>query len=283
MDSYEGTDAATVAALRATEEELLSAAGPRLSVHEDAAALTRAMADRLFEDIAGCLASRGRCTLIVPVGPVGQYQLLAKRCIDERMSLDRVTLIVMDEYLTVDNRWIDESDPLSFRSHIQRNLVALLPPDFRPRLVVPDPLALDEIPRIVRRQGVDFSYAGVGITGHLAFNDPVTGCTDPDFIAALPTRVVRLSEQTRLINSVTAARGNLLRIPRMAVTVGMKEILAAGKLRVWMNRPWQGAAIRRMLLGPQTADFPASLVQRHGDFTVDATREVLARPEPELR
>jgi glucosamine-6-phosphate deaminase len=283
LRDYEGVDAATLAALRAGEDELSAAAGSRLTVHADADALREAMADQLYADITGALGMGGRCNIIIPVGPVGQYELVAERCLRERTSLAEVTFILMDEYLTLDNRWIDESDPLSFRAHMKRNLLDLLPEDMRPRLIVPDPEDLSAIPRHIEEHGLDFTYAGVGITGHLAFNDPIPDFANADDFAALPTRIVQLSEQTRLINSVTAARGNIQRIPHMAVTVGMKEILAATRLRVWMNRPWQGAAIRRMLLGPQTPDFPASLVQRHPDFSVAATREVLALPEPGLR
>lgn len=283
MGAYQGIDADTQAALRADEQALRAFDRPALSVHDDAEALCLAMAERLFADIRDCLREKGVCSLIVPVGPVGQYQLLAECCVKERLSLSGVTFIVMDEYLQGDNRWIGEDDPLSFRGHMRRNLMERLPEAMRPRLIVPDPHALDAIPRLIEANGLDFAYAGVGITGHLAFNDPVEGVTDADWFAALPTRIVHLCEKTRLINAVTAARGNIQRIPVMAVTVGMKEILSARRLRIWMNRHWQSAAIRRMLLAPETAAFPASLVRRHADFSVDVTTEVLAMPEPGLR
>ena len=99
----------------------------------------------------------------------------------------------------------------------------------------------------------------------------------------LPVTILPLLPETRLINSVTAAAGNIARIPFLAVTVGMKEILSARALRVWMNRPWQCAALRRMLFGPVTGAFPASLIQRHLDVTIDLTEDVLGSPEPALR
>lgn len=283
MGEYEGAHTATVDALAMPAEAVVAQAKCPLTIHADARQLRQAMADRFFSDITATLARQGRCTLIVPVGPVGQYELLAERCTLEGVSLADVTLIVMDEYLRVDGRWIPADDPLSFRGHMQRNLLERIPAAARPRLVVPDPLALDEIPRVMAERGLDLAYAGVGITGHMAFNDPVPGREDAQWFASLPTRIVQLSAETRLINSVTAARGNVLRIPFMAVTVGMKEILSARTLRIWMNREWQSAAIRRMLFGPVTASFPASLMQMHPDVTIDATEEVLALPEPGLR
>jgi glucosamine-6-phosphate deaminase len=150
--------------------------------------------------------------------------------------------------------------------------------------VVPNPQEPTVVGQVIAAAGgVDVAYAGVGITGHLAFNDPEPGRDDPDWVAAWPTRIVRLLPETRLINAVTAAGGDVQRIPFLAVTVGMAEILAARTLRVWMNRDWQRAAIRRAFCGPVTGAFPASLVQRHSAVTLDVLDRVLDSPEPALR
>jgi len=154
-----------------------------------------------------------------------------------------------------------------------------LPENLRPELVVPDPNALGVVPELIERMGgIDVCYGGVGITGHLAFNDPIPGVTSADYFASLPTRIVSLLPETLLINSITAARGNVARIPRMAVTVGMKEFLGCRLLRIFMNRDWQCAAIRRLAFGPVTGTFPASLVQRHANWTLHIVENVLQLP-----
>jgi len=71
--------------------------------------------------------------------------------------------------------------------------------------------------------------------------------------AALPTRVLSLSRETRTINSVTVG-GEISIVPRRVVTVGMKEILASRRLRFCCNRPWQRAVVRRVLHGPLTLE-----------------------------
>ncbi len=161
---------------------------------------------------------------------------------------------------------------------------ALAPPESA--RVFPDPRRPDAIGALIDRLGgVDVCFGGVGITGHLAFNDPPEPGEgiDAETFAALPTRVVRLSRETRLINSVTAARGNIDRIPAFAVTVGMQEILASRKVRIFMNRLWQCAIVRKLMHGPVTAAVPASLLQRHPDAHVTATEAVTMLPEPGLR
>jgi glucosamine-6-phosphate deaminase len=235
-------------------------------------------------------AGRSPVVFIVPVGPVGQFDLWAERCNRERVSLRDLVLINMDEYLEADaRRFIPNDDPLSFRRHMREHFYGKLDPELAPlpeHRLFPDPADLDMIGRtIARHGGVDVCFGGVGIMGHVAFNDPpeFPDPVDVEVFARLPTRIVRLSRETVLINSVTAARGNVDRIPRFATTVGMREILEARKIRLYMNRDWQSAMIRKLLHGPVTATVPASLVQRHPDAQLTYTDEVARLPEPGLR
>ena len=283
--AYEGIDAQTATALRMTAEEVVAQSPAPIEIHDDNDAMIASFAQLIGDDYRRLLGGdRERVLMIVPVGPVGQYDLLARACTETDRSLDRLTLILMDEYLTVEGNWIPETDPLSFRRHAREHLLDLLPANKRPRVVTPDPRDLDNVASVTEDLGgVDVCYAGVGVTGHLAFNDPVPGYDVAAWFASRGTRVVELSPETRLINSVTAARGNVSRIPRMAVTVGMKDILGARQLRVFMNRPWQCAAIRRLLFGPVTSRFPASLARRHKSLSLHVVRDVLDQPEPGLR
>jgi glucosamine-6-phosphate deaminase len=63
----------------------------------------------------------------------------------------------------------------------------------------------------------------------------------------------------------------------------MKEILSAGRLRLYCNRPWQSAVIRRVLHGPVTAACPASLIRTHSDASVTVARYVAQIPDIRLR
>jgi glucosamine-6-phosphate deaminase len=264
--------------------------GCRCEVVADAEALTRHFAADLvarFREAKG--RARPQVVFIVPVGPVGQFELFAQHCNEMRLSVADLVLINMDEYLAPDGDYIAMDDPLSFRAHMERALWSRLDPALAPppeHRHFPDPRDPQATGRLIERcGGVDVAFGGVGITGHLAFNDPPEPGerVDDESFANLPARVVTLNRETRTINAVTATRGNIDRIPRTAVTVGMKEILAAGKIRLYLNRSWQCAIVRKMLHGPVTATVPASLVRRHPDVAVTMTAEVTQLPEPVLR
>lgn len=226
---------------------------------------------------------------IVPVGPTFQYRRLAWLCREMPLDLSRLHLFFMDEYLAPDGRWVDQSSSLSFRGFVQKEVVESLPAasNLNPAQVhFPDPAdpgAYDA--RLADLGGAQVCYAGVGINGHLAFNEPPEPGTavDTDAFAALPSRPIALSRETITINSNTALGGAWDQIPERAVTVGMKQILGADRLEIYLNRPWQRAVVRKILFGPVSAAFPASLARRHNNASITLTEEVAAPPNFALR
>ena len=208
---------------------------------------------------------------IVPVGPIGHYAKLIWLCRKKNQSLKNVWFINMDEYLTDDGVPIPTDHPLSFTGFMNRVFYDVLEPELGIPLeqrIVPQPGREHIIEELIDRLGgVDVSYGGIGINGHIAFNEPPEPgqiISDEDF-AALGTRVLELSCETRVINSVTAASGYIDYMPRLCVTVGMKDILRARKVRFYLNRQWQKGIVRKILLGDVTPAVPASFFQRHAD------------------
>ena len=96
----------------------------------------------------------------------------------------------------------------------------------------------------------------------------------PDQFAALPTRVLPITRETRTVNAIGYQRGDIHGMPEYCVTVGMKQILAARRVYIALNREWQHGVARRALFGPQDAHVPASLLQRHGSVDFVATDSI---------
>lgn len=254
----------------------------------DMAALGRDAAEAMRQEIVDAHAAGHGATLIVPVGPVDQFPILAARINEERIDCRDVVLINMDEYLTDDDRYVPHDHPLSFRGFMDRLFYGRLDPALAPppeHRVFPDPQDPEAVSRLIEsRGGVDACFGGIGINGHFAFNEPPppgTSMSVEEF-AALPTRVVSLACETRTINSVTVG-GELAVIPRRAVTVGAKECLGARRLRLYANRPWQSAVVRRALHGPIAAACPASLMRLHPDAVLTVADYVAQPPNIMLR
>ena len=274
--------------LKVTTADLGKCTPVKVRILGDMASIGLDLAEVLKAEIVAANRDGRGATLIIPVGPVEQYPILARMLNEERISCRNVVFIGMDEYLTDDDAWVPETHRLSFRAYLNRKFYALLDPALAPppeHRVFPDPRNLEAVPRLIAaRGGVDACCGGIGITGHIAFNEPPEP-GEPmslDAFAALPTRILSLTRETRTINSVTVG-GEMAVIPRRAVTVGMKEILGARRLRLYCNRPWQSAVARRVLNGPITPACPASLMRTHPDATLTVADYVAAPPDIRLR
>lgn len=227
-------------------------------------------------------------TLIVPVGPVDQFPVLAEMINQQRSDWRDVMIVNMDEYLTDDDQWVDIDHPLGFRGFMNRRFYDLIDPELAPKAenrVFPDPQDPGTIQKLIDgRGGVDVCFGGIGINGHMAFNEPPEPgeTASVDDFAALPTRALSLSRETRTINSVTVG-GEISLVPHRAITLGMKEILGSRQCRFYCNRPWQRAVVRRVLHGPITAACPASLLRTHTDAAITLADYVAELPDIKLR
>lgn len=260
----------------------------KVRIHGDMDDIARDIAQVMLDTVDQARREGRSATMIVPVGPVDQFPVLAEMINQRQDDWRDVVLVNMDEYLTDDDQWVDVDHPLGFRGFMNRKFYDRIDPKLAPlpgNRVFPNPEAPGAIQELIdRRGGVDVCFGGIGINGHMAFNEPPEpGVSMPaDEFAALPTRVLSLSRETRTINSVTVG-GEISIVPHRAITVGMKEILESRKCRFYCNRPWQRAVVRRVLHGPITSACPASLLRTHADAEITIAEYVGEPPEIKLR
>ena len=228
------------------------------------------MADEMADTILDNAARGEKTVFIVPVGPVGQYPFFVQRVLKDRISLKDVWLINMDEYLEDDLSYIDRNDRLSFRGFMDRSLYSQLPDELnvpQSHRIFPDPADPGRILSVIQELGkVDICFGGIGINGHVAFNEAED--VSADEFATRTTRALAISRETLVANAIGDLNGAIDAMPRHAVTIGMKEILMARKIRLGVFRPWHRAVIRRALFDEPSGSFPVTLMQRHPDALV---------------
>ncbi len=222
-----------------------------------------------------------KTVFICPVGPVGQYPIFVRLVNRERIRLKNCWFINMDEYLHDDETYISKDSPLSFRGFMERTVYAkidedlLMPPEQR---VFPDPADPGKVDRLIAELGgVDITFGGIGINGHLAFNEAQPELT-PEQFAQLGTRVLTLTPETRTANAIGERGGAIAAMPNKAVTIGIKQILEARKVRLGVFRDWHRAVVRQAAYGEVSAAFPASLLQNHPDALIYANAVASAQP-----
>lgn len=240
---------------------------------ESSEAVFRRLATEMISEIEANNAAGRRTVFICPVGPVGQYPFFVAEANARKLDLRNCWFFNMDEYLDGAKDWIAPRDRLSFRGFMAREVygkltgVSQVPEAQR---VFPDPKNPAALPALLDKLGgADVCFGGIGINGHLAFNEPQAELTPEEF-AQLSTRVLAISPETRTANAIGDLGGAIEDMPRFAVTIGMREILASKKIRLGVFRPWHRAVLRRAVCGEVSAAFPASLLQRHPDARIYA-------------
>ncbi|MBQ7090176.1 MAG: hypothetical protein IJN82_03580 [Clostridia bacterium] len=120
--------------------------------------------------------------------------------------------------------------------------------------------------------GVDLCLGGLGINGHVAFNEPQE--LEADAFGELGTRVLPISRETRTINAYGYQRGDLFGMPDRCITVGMKQILASKRIYIALNRPWQNGPFKHALYDAEHGRLPATLLRRNPNLTYCLTQEI---------
>ena len=227
--------------------------------------------------------------MVVPYGPLGPYFRLAELVNKYRISLKNCVFINMDEYLKDDKTYLDKNDPLSFRGGMDRIFYSVVDEELNvlpENRIFPEPGNEGKVMEIIEKYGkLDMVFGGVGINGHYAFNEPPYDDepADNEEFKNRPTRVLNVSRETITVNSFMNCGGDLDGIPKYCITVGMKEMFMAKKVRMCMPRDWNAGALRKILHGDITCKVPCSLFREHPDAMIYASEVALQSPIPEIR
>ena len=267
--------------LKLSHQEVRRQAGRHLVVCDDIESLHRMLA----EDIAGEIQEnndKGEQTrLILPVGPTGQYPILAGIINSKGISLSNCWFFFMDEYCDENGRAIGKEHPLSFKGEAERLFFSRLDDSCELRseqVIFPDENNIGSLAGLIEKTGgIDTCYGGIGIHGHVAFNEPEHGVKDTH------PRLVTLNDFTITINAVrSCVGGNLECFPRSAYTLGMRQILAAERIRLYCRNgcefDWANTVLRLALFGEPGDDYPVTHI-RDRNYTIITDENTLSQPK----
>lgn len=255
--------------LRLPAEELSERSGLPVRICADTESLYEAIAELMAETI---VRKKGeKVTMILPVGPIGQYPVFARKVAERRIDCRNLWTFNMDEFLDRNGRTIPQSHPMSFRGSMMKQLFEPMPAELRmplEQMFFPRHDNMEAIDRAFDEHaphGVDICLAGVGPEGHFAFNeDPnfrhVEVCEE-EFLADR-TRLVLVNTSTVDMDALVASCGDRSAIPPFAVTIGPHDVLRAQRTEViFFAGKFQRNALRETLFRKPTMRFPGSLLK----------------------
>jgi glucosamine-6-phosphate deaminase len=239
----------------------------RVRVFDDADALARACA----RNIARSLSARPDLVLGLPTGrtPIPLYHELVRLHQGGRADFRRATTFNLDEFLGLDAR-----DSRSYRAFMQRHLFDHV--NVAPRRIH----FLNGTARNVAREcdryeraiwragGIDLQILGLGMNGHIGFNEPARALV-------ARTHCTRLKPGTRRANAALFG-GRVSAVPREALSMGMATILQAERIVLVATGATKARCVERMINGPVTPRLPGSFLQLHRNVEVWVDRAAAA-------
>ena len=220
------------------------------------------LSNKAADLIAAQILVKPNCVLGLATGssPVGTYKRLIADNQAGKIDFSTVTSVNLDEYVGLDG-----SNDQSYRFFMNHNLFDHVNID-KSKTFVPSGLAADLKAEgeaydamIQELGGIDLQLLGIGLDGHIGFNEP-----DAYFTAA--THEVKLDESTIKANARFFASED--EVPTTAITMGMLSIMQAKKVLLIANGAAKKEIVEKAFFGPIDPQVPASILQLHPDVTV---------------
>jgi len=220
------------------------------------------MSNKAADIIAAQIIVKPNCVLGLATGssPVGTYKRLIEDNKNGKIDFSTVTSVNLDEYVGLDG-----SNDQSYRYFMNDNLFNHVNID-KAKTFVPNGCAADlkaegeNYDNMIKALGgIDLQLLGIGLDGHIGFNEP-----DKYFTGA--THEVTLDESTIKANARFFASED--EVPKTAITMGMMSIMQAKKIVLAANGAAKKEIVEKSFFGPIDPQVPASILQLHPDVTV---------------
>jgi galactosamine-6-phosphate isomerase len=189
--------------------------------------------------------------------PMRAYALLAARAAKEPSLFDRCRLVKLDEW-----GGLPMNDPATCEQHLRNTLVTPLGMADRYVGFESQPANVEaECARVAKwldeNGPIDLCVLGLGLNGHVGFNEPAAYLQPHAHVA-------QLSDATLAHPMVTCCDTG----PKCGLTLGMADLLQARRILMIVTGAAKRGPLASLMSGRITTEFPASLLQLHGDVQV---------------
>ena len=239
--------------------------GMRVIVASD----VRAMAARTAELICETVGRSPDATIGLPSArtPLAFYDQLVRRVSEGVADFSRVAAFAIDEL-----HGVPRSHPATNASYFERVLAGRV--RLRALHIMNSEAAdpAEECARfrrlMVEEDGLDLVILGIGLNGHIAFNEPGSSFDSH-------ARPVDLAPATRQVYE--SLFDSPRDVPSVGLTLGIADLLAAPRVLLLASGQGKAEIVARAVQGPVTETLPASALQRHADLTVVLDPEAASR------
>ena len=234
-----------------------------VKIYPDLKAGSKAVAKQIADLIREKQKKKEKAVLGLSTGstPKTLYAELVRIHKEEKLSFKNVITFNLDEYYPISNDALQ-----SYNRFMRVNLFNHVDIDAKNTHIPNGSIKKEDIKDHCRQYekmiedagGIDLQILGIGNNGHIGFNEPGSSVHSK-------TRLITLDNSTRIANAYEFA--NISEVPRLAITMGIGEIMKAKKIILLAWGPGKAAVIKNAVEEDDTEHVPASLLQNHDDVT----------------
>ena len=230
----------------------------KVLVSPTAELMAAAAADHAAAMLRRVIAARGHARI---VAATGTSQIAFQRALVRAPDIDwpRVELFQLDEYIG-----LPADHPARFDRFLRERIIEPAGVGRAHLIDTADPAAsIRDLSDAITAAPIDVAFVGIGENAHLAFNDPPA-----DFDTAAPYIIVTLDEACRRQQVGEGWFARLEDVPATAITMSIRQMLAAREIVVVVPDARKAPAVRAALEGGISPAVPASILRTHDSATL---------------
>lgn len=198
--------------------------------------------------------------------PVGIYKNLIEWYKNGDLDFSLVKTLNLDEY-----KGLPRDNDQSYYYFMYQNLFSHININLN-NTNIPDGMKeeeeCDRYNRLIDSMGgIDLQLLGLGLNGHIGFNEPCDHFP-------LKTHCVALTQSTIEANSRFFA--SMEEVPKYAYTMGIGTIMSAKTVLMAVSGMAKAEIVKEMVCGKVTPKVPASILQFHSDAIIIADEDALS-------
>jgi glucosamine-6-phosphate deaminase len=229
-------------------------------VFDSRSAMGDAAAHAVASQIKSVANAKGGVRMIFAAAP-SQSGMLQTLTTMPGIPWELVTAFHMDDYVG-----LPADAPQRFASWLDSHLFSKV--DLGEVHRIPCSGAAEEIcnsyNKILTEAAIDIVCLGIGVNGHIAFNDPPVA----DFNDPLGVKVVELDQICRQQQVDDDCFNTIEDVPSHAITLTIPHLLSADALFCVVPGAYKRNAVKAALAGPVSIECPASILRTHQNCTM---------------
>jgi glucosamine-6-phosphate deaminase len=230
----------------------------QISISDNSLELGAKAANYISSRLKEIIAEKGEARIVVSTGS-SQFEMF-QALIKENIDWTKVEVFHLDEYIGLPVTHI-----ASFRKYLYERFINHVPVRKFHGVDVEGNIKerIKKLSGELRKKPIDLGMIGIGVNGHIAFNDPPA-----DFDTHDAYIVVKLDDQCKLQQVNEGWFGSVGEVPEKAVSMSVWQIMQCKSIVSVVPHQVKADAVFKTFTSRLTNLVPATMLKEHRDFNI---------------